>query len=332
MSEVNDSSVQAVECGGGSMPAIGLGAWKIPNEQCAGLMRQAVEIGYRHFDCACDYGNEPEVGEGLASAIADGVCQRDDLWVTSKLWNTYHDPKHVRLAAERSLRDLKLDVLDLYMIHFPIALAFVDFESRYPPGWFYDPDAKAPAMKPAPIRMAETWQAMESLVEAGLVKRIGVCNFNVALLRDLLAGCAIRPAALQVEMHPYLTQQRLFQYCQDENIAVTAFSPLGATSYVQLDMATPDDSVLANPVITAIAQSHDRSPAQVTLRWAVQRGGAAIPKSQKPERLKENLNVFDFALTADQMAQIDALNQHRRFNDPGAFCEDAFNTRFPIFD
>ncbi|MHC4995495.1 MAG: aldo/keto reductase [Planctomycetota bacterium] len=324
--------VTTIPCGDGAMPAIGLGAWKIPNEMCADLTRQAVEIGYRHFDCACDYGNEVEVGQGLATAVSDGLCSRDDLWVTSKLWNTYHDPKHVRTACERSLSDLQLDELDLYLIHFPIPLAFVPFEERYPPGWFYDPDAAEPCMKHAPIRIAETWGAMEGLVEAGLVKRIGVCNFNTALLRDLLAGSSVRPAALQVEMHPYLTQQRLFQFCRDEGIAATAFSPLGAGSYVQLDMAKPADSVLAHPEVIAIAESHGKTPAQVALRWAVQRGGAAIPKSQKPERLRENLDVFGFALTDDQMAAVDGLDQHRRFNDPGDFCEKAFNTRFPIFD
>jgi D-xylose reductase len=317
---------------GGCLPAIGLGTWKIPHALAPQIVTEAVRVGYRHFDCACDYGNEAAVGEGLAAAFQSGLCRRDDVWVTSKLWNTYHEPQHVRAACEHSLRDLKLDALDLYLVHFPIALAFVPFERRYPPGWFHDPDAAPPAMKPIRVPLADTWGAMEELVRAGLVKRIGVCNFGTALLRDLLAYAAIRPAVLQVELHPYLAQPRLLRYCREERIAVTAFSPFGADSYLPLGMARPGESVLADPVVAAIAAAHGRSPAQVCLRWAVQRGTAAIPKTQRLERLKENLAVFDFALTDDEMRRLDALDRHRRFNDPAEFGEKAFNTFYPIFD
>jgi D-xylose reductase len=317
---------------GGRFPAIGLGTWKIPNALAPKIVTEAVRVGYRHFDCACDYGNEAAVGEGLAAAFQSGLCRRDDVWITSKLWNTYHEPKHVRAACERSLRDLKLDVLDLYLVHFPIALAFVPFELRYPPGWFHDPKAPQPAMKPIRVPIAETWGAMEELVRAGLVKRIGVCNFGTALLRDLLAYAAIRPSVLQVELHPYLTQQRLLRYCREEQIAVTAFSPFGADSYLPLGMAQPGESVMGNPAVTDIATAHGRSPAQVCLRWAVQRGTVAIPKTQRPERLKENLAVFDFVLSDAEMKRLDALDRNRRFNDPADFGEKAFNTFYPIFD
>jgi D-xylose reductase len=225
-----------------------------------------------------------------------------------------------------------LDVLDLYLVHFPISLAFVPFDVRYPPGWFHDPQAPAPAMKPIRVPLADTWGAMEELVRAGLVKRIGVCNFGTSLLRDLLSYAAVRPAVLQVEMHPYLTQERLLRYCREEHIAVTAFSPFGADSYVPLGMAGPGESVLQDPMVTALARHHGRTPAQIALRWAVQRGTAAIPKTQRPERLKENLGVYDFALSDDEMTSVSALNRNRRFNDPGEFCEKAFNTFFPIFD
>lgn len=317
---------------GGRFPAIGLGTWKIPNALAPKIVTEAVRVGYRHFDCACDYGNEAAVGEGLAAAFQSGLCRRDDVWVTSKLWNTYHEPKHVRAACERSLRDLKLDVLDLYLVHFPIALGFVPFDLRYPPGWFHDPKAPQPAMKPIRVPIAETWGAMEELVRAGLVKRIGVCNFGTSLLRDLLAYAAIRPSVLQVELHPYLTQQRLLRYCAEEQIAVTAFSPFGADSYLPLGMAQPGESVMENPAVTDIATAHGRSPAQVCLRWAVQRGTVAIPKTQRPERLKENLAVFDFVLSDAEMKRLDALDRNRRFNDPAEFGEKAFNTFYPIFD
>ena len=152
-------------------------------------------------------------------------------------------------------------------------------------------------MKPAPMPIADTWRAMEGLIEAGLVRNIGVCNFGVSLLRDMLSYAEVRPAVLQVEMHPYLAQQKLLRFCHENQINVTAFSPLGAASYYQIGMATPDESVLDQPVVRHAAERHGRTPAQVVLRWGVQRGTAVIPKTSRPERLKENLAVFDFELT-----------------------------------
>ena len=251
---------------------------------------------------------------------------------TSVAGNTYHAPEHVRPAAERTLRDLGLDHLDLYLIHFPIAQNFVPFEKRYPPGWIDDPAASRPAMVPARVPLIDTWRAMEELVDAGLVRHIGVCNYGVSLLRDLLSQARIRPAVLQVELHPYLTQEKLVRFCHEEGVAVTGFSPLGAPSYVQLGMAKPDDSVLEHPVVGEIARSVNRTAAQVVLRWGIQRGTSIVPKTSRPERLRENLALFDFELTEDQMAAISGLDQNRRFNDPGVFCEKAFGRFFPIYE
>ena len=142
---------------GGLFPSVGLGTWKIPDAVLPDLIPAAVDLGYRHFDCACDYGNEKAVGEGLKRSLSAGACTRDDLWITSKLWNTYHHPDHVRAACERNLADLGLDELDLYLIHFPVTLAYVPFEERYPPGWFFDPEAESPAMKPVRVPLADTW-------------------------------------------------------------------------------------------------------------------------------------------------------------------------------
>lgn len=317
---------------GGRFPAVGLGTWKLPRPEAPALVREAIRQGYRHLDCACDYGNEPQVGQGIASALREGLCRREDLWVTSKLWNTYHEPRHVRAACERSLRDLGLDYLDLYLVHFPIALAFVPFDVRYPPEWFHDPQAPQPAMKPIAVPYADTWGAMEELQRAGLVRRIGACNLNVSMLREVLTYASIRPAVHQIELHPYLSQPRQLRFCRQEGIAVTAFSPLGAPSYLPLGMAQPGESVLADPVVTALAARHGRTPAQVVLRWGVQRGCAVIPKTQQPGRLTENLALADFTLTEAEMGAIDALDRGRRFNDPGHFGEVAFKTFYPIFD
>lgn len=317
---------------GREVDSVGLGLWKIDNAQTADIVRAAVDLGYRHFDSACDYGNEVETGQGIAAAIKSGDVKREDLWITSKLWNTYHRAEHVRPALEKSLKDLQLDYLDLYLIHFPISSKFVPFEERYPPGWFSDPAAANPKVEADPVPIIETWRAMEQLVNDGLVREIGVCNFGTSLLRDLMSQAEIQPAMLQVEMHPYLTQEKLLRFCQESEIGVTAFSPLGAQSYFQLNMAEASESLLEHPTVQPIAEAHQRTPAQILLRWGVQRGTAVVPKSSNVDRLKENLAIFDFQLSDEEMKAISGLNRDRRFNDPGDFCESAFNTFFPIYE
>jgi D-xylose reductase len=314
------------------MPRIGFGLWKIPREETAASVVEAVRAGYRHFDSAADYGNEAETGTGLAQAIADGRVARDDVWITSKLWNTFHAPRHVEEACRKSLADLGLDQLDLYLVHFPIALEYVPIAKRYPPEWLHDPDAQSPVMKRAAVPLHETWAAMEDLVDRGLVRRIGVCNYNCALIHDLMTYARIRPAMLQIEAHPYLAQERLVRLARDYGVDVTAFSPLGAQSYFELDMAREEESLLRAAPVLAAAQAHGKSPAQVLLRWGLQRGTAIIPKTTKPERMRENLAIEDFALSGTEMAAIGALDRNRRFNDPGTFTEAAFDTFHPIYD
>lgn len=325
-------SATTVRVGDAAMPAVGLGLWKLERDVAAATVKDAIGKGYRHLDSAMDYGNESEVGDGIAAALSAGLCTRDDLWVTSKLWNTDHRAEHVAPAIKRTLHDLKVDYLDLYLIHFPIALEHVPYDRRYPPEWFEDPAKPELGMKVAPVPLAETWGAMEEIAKEGLARYIGVCNYNTGLMHDLLAYANTKPAVLQVESHPYLTQERLLRLCRDRDIAVTAFSPLGALSYVQLNMAGASDSVLQEEVVRAAAARTGRTPAQVVLRWGIQRGTSIIPKTSRPERLVENLDVFDFELSAEEMAAISALNANRRFNDPADFCEAAFNTFHPIYD
>jgi D-xylose reductase len=323
---------QVINVTGQQMPAVGLGLWKIDPQDVAQAVYQAIEAGYRHLDSAADYGNEKQVGEGIARAIADGLCSRDELWVTSKLWNTYHRREHVEAACRKSLDDLGLDYFDLYLVHFPIALSYVDFNDRYPPEWLFDPAAENPGMQLDAVPLSETWGAMEQLVQNGLARQIGVCNYSASLLHDLMSYARIKPAMLQIESHPYLTQEALLRTAQQYNIAVTAFSPLGALSYVSIDMASANDSVLTEPVVVAAAQRAGVTAAQVVLRWGIQRGTAVIPKTSNPQRLVENLALSQFSLEDDEMAAISALNQNRRFNDPGHFCEAAFNTFHSIYD
>ncbi len=188
-------------------PSVGLGLWKIEPENTARMVKTAIETGYRHLDSASDYGNESFTGTGIQASLKEGLVKREELWVTSKLWNSNHRPEHVRGACERSLRDLQVDYLDLYLIHFPIALKHVPESVRYPAGWFYDPSASNPRMELDAVPIAETWHAMEKLVQAGLVRKIGISNFGVSLIRDLLSYASIRPSVLQVESHPTWSSQ-----------------------------------------------------------------------------------------------------------------------------
>jgi D-xylose reductase len=198
----------------------------------------------------------------------------------------------------------------------------------YPPGW----TAGGEAMKPISVSYYDTWRAMEELIDSGLTKRIGVSNIGTTMLREVLAYARIKPAVLQVEMHPYLCQENLLRFCHDQDVAVTAFSPFGADSYLPLGMAEEHERILSHTVLEEIAKTYGKSTAQVALRWAMQRGTIPIPKTQSPDHLRENFDLFEFSLTSEELAAISALDQQKRFNDPAVFGEQAFNTFFPIFD
>jgi len=297
------------------MPQVGFGLWKVDNATCADTVYNAIKTGYRLFDGACDYGNEKEAGEGVARAIKDGLVKREDLFLVSKLWNTFHEGDRVEPIAKKQLADWGIDYFDLFIVHFPVALKYVDPEVRYPPGWAVDGKEDYQLSKAS---IQETWTAMESLVEKGYAKSIGISNFQGSLILDLLRYAKIRPATLQIEHHPYLVQPTLLQLAKDEGIAVTAYSSFGPQSFIELEWQKAKDTpvLFEHPEVTKMAKKHNKTPAQVLLRWATQRGLAVIPKSNNQERLKQNLDVTSFDLDKEEIDTISGLDRNLRFNNP----------------
>lgn len=303
------------------MPKVGLGVWKLDKPICKQMVIDALKVGYRMLDCACDYGNEVQVGEGIKEAIEQKICTREDIFVTSKLWNTFHRKEHVREGLMKTLTDLGLKYVDLYLIHFPsISLKYVPISARYPPEWVHDPSVANPKMELDFVSVQETWTVLEDLVDEGLIKAIGVCNMGVAGLADMLSYTKKPISVLQIEVHPYLTQERLVRWCQNQGIGVTAFSPLGSGSYEPFGWFKPEESVLRNAIVVDIAKKHQRTPAQIILRFGVQRDMVIIPKCSSIARLNENGALFDFTLTEDEMKAMYGLNRNLRMNDPGNFC------------
>lgn len=296
------------------MPIVGFGLWKVNNETCADTVYNAIKAGYRLFDGACDYGNEQECGQGVTRAIKDGLVKREDLFIVSKLWNSFHDKEHVEPICRKQLQDWNVDYFDLFIVHFPISLKYVDPKERYPPGFTYD----GKNVVPGNATIQETWQAMEQLVEKKLAKSIGVSNFNGQLIMDLLRYAKIKPATLQIEHHPYLTQQPLVNLVREAGISVTAYSSFGPQSFLELDMQRAKDTPLLfdNPTIKKIADKHRKTPAQILLRWATQRDVAVIPKSNNPGRLAQNLDVTGWNLEQDEIEAVSGLDKGLRFNDP----------------
>ena len=234
----------------------------------------------------------------------------------SKLWNSFHDGDKVEPITRRQLKDWGIDYFDLFIVHFPLALEWVDPAVRYPPGWHYDD--KGTEVRTSKASMQETWTAMESLVEKGLARSIGISNFQGQLIYDMLRYAKIPPATLQIEHHPYLVQPELLRLAKQENIAVTAYSSFGPASFEEFKMAHAEalTPLFEVPLIKELATKYKKSAGQILLRWATQRGLAVIPKTQTPSRLAENLDVVAWDLDAADLDAISALDKNTRFNQP----------------
>ncbi|CAO3612924.1 unnamed protein product [Cunninghamella echinulata] len=308
---------------GDKMPLVGYGCWKVSRDDCEEVIYNAIKNGYRLLDGAAIYENEVEVGKGIAKAINEGIVKREELFIVSKLWNNYHHKDHVRPALERTLKDLGLDYLDLYLIHFPVPLEYIDPKVQYPGGWESKETGQLEYER-SPLHV--TWAEMEKLVDDKLVRNIGVSNCNVQTILDMLTYVRHKPSVLQVELHPYLQQQRLVKWVQKQGIQVTSYSSFGPQSYVEL-FEVKGEPLLEHNTIKSIASKHGKSTGQILLKWSIQRDVAVIPKSTNVDRLKSNLDLFGWSLTDEDVADINKLERNLRFNDTTSYGLD-----LPLFD
>ena len=282
--------------GSGELPAVGFGTL-IPDPLATKQATMAaLEVGFRHLDCAERYRNEAAVGDAIQEAFKARTLQREDLFVTTKLWNTNHRPERVKPAFDASRRRLQLDYVDCYLIHTPFA---------FRPGDEQDPrDEHGQVIYDSGITLVETWRALERLVDDGHCKAIGLSDITLEKLREIVAVARIKPAVVQVESHPYLPEWDLLEFCREQEIVLLAFAALGHAM---------EPSVVDDPVIAAIAQRLHKTPAQVALAWAVQRGTAFLTTSTKPRRIQENFDIS--ALPEDAMQEIrERITTNVRFN------------------
>lgn len=283
--------------------AIGLGTWKAKGAEVKKAVKDALYAGYRHIDTAAVYGNEKDIGEALEEVFSEGDILREDVFITSKLWNDAHQKAYVIPAIENSLKNLKLDYLDLYLIHWPVA---------FKPGIGF-PERPADYIPLKEVPLSETWAEFEQAKNEGLVKHIGVSNFNITNLKKLIAKASQNPEMNQVELHPYLQQDELLEYCASHNILVTGYSPLGSGDRSDQMKANDEPKLMEIPEIVSIAKKHMASAAQVLIAWQTERGTAVIPKSTTKENIIDNFKASGIQLDEDDMKTIKNLNRNYRF-------------------
>ncbi len=290
----------------GEMPAVGLGTWKMEDGAATPAVTKAIELGYRYFDCAPIYMNEPEIGEAFGPVFGPafaGGHDRADFWITSKLWCNRHRPDLVEGALKQTLSDLKLDYLDLFMIHWPVVF-------RHD---VHRPESGQDFISLEDQPLVDTWAAMEDCVTAGLCRNLGVCNFSIANMQQILDSCKIKPSANQVECHPFLNQRVLIDFCKANDIHLIAYSPLGSGDRPERMRAEADPNLFEDELLKDLASQNNVTVGELLLAWAVCRGTVAIPKSTNPTRLAQNLAAGQLQLSETDMAAIESLETQYRF-------------------
>lgn len=288
---------------GDQLPSLGLGTWKAEPGVVGQAVQTAIRLGYRHIDCAKIYGNEAEIGAALATMFANGEIRREELWITSKLWNDAHQRENVLPTLQKTLADLQLDYLDLYLMHWPVAFRH---------GVLY-PEQTSDTVPLSVLPLVDTWQAIQQVQQRGLTRHIGVANFTRRKLRMLIEHGGQAPEVNQLELHPYLQQWPMLEFCQQNHIVLTGYAPLGSAGRPEHLKPADEPVLLQDPAIISIAARHRVTPAQVLIQWGISRGVSVIPKSVRPERLAENFAAAHVQLTDDDLRQIKSLERHRRY-------------------
>ncbi|XP_058831681.1 1,5-anhydro-D-fructose reductase-like [Topomyia yanbarensis] len=289
---------------GNKMPILGLGTWLSLEGEGIAAVKAAIDAGYRHIDTAYLYRNEKEVGQAIREKIAEGVIKREDMFVTTKLWNGYHDPEKIAEAFNRSLANLDIGYIDLYLMHSPMSYKFVSWEPE-------NPDA-ASVPEFTEVDYVDTWRAMEKLLSGGKVRSIGVSNFNSEQVERIVKECKVKPVTNQVECNPGLNQRKLTEFCKKLDVTITAYSPLGRPYYYEKDPKNVPKPALDDARVAEIAKKYCKTPGQVILRYLVDLGTIPVPKSANLERLRQNINIFDFKLTEAEIKVMDEFNNEKR--------------------
>ncbi|XP_058119416.1 1,5-anhydro-D-fructose reductase isoform X2 [Anopheles ziemanni] len=287
------------------MPVLGLGTYMVRSTGNKASVKMAIDEGYRHIDTAYFYQNESQVGKAVRDKIAEGVIKREDVFIVTKVWNTYHAPEHVEQAFQKSLDNLGLDYIDLYLVHWPTGWKF----SGWTPDDFLPMDAEGKTIN-SDVDYLDTWKAMEKLMKTGKVKSIGVSNFNSEQMTRLLANCTIKPVTNQVECNPGINQRKLIDFCRKHDIVITAYSPLGRPNLTDPVVGTEGipKHALDDPRVVEIGKRYGKSSGQVVLRYLIELGTIPIPKSSRLERIRQNIDLFDFKLTPEEIKVMDGFN------------------------
>lgn len=290
---------------GSVIPAFGLGTWKSPKDAVYAAVKEALRVGYRHIDAAWIYQNEAEVGRGIGESIDAGVIERESLFVTSKLWNSFHAPADVEKGCKETLSALGLDYVDLYLMHWPVA---------FRPGTLGPKEGDFVPLSELPLH--ETFEAMLALKEKGLVRSVGVSNFSVSKLERLIEQTGVVPAMNQVELHPYNSQAELVAYCEAKGILLTAYSPLGSGDRPDSMKAKDEPPLLENETVLKTAEQEGVTPGQLLIAWAIDRGTVVIPKSTNAGRIAENFAAASHELSKTARAALDGIGIEYRYVSP----------------